>query len=128
MAADLTLNAAHDAKVEALTGIPADDAPHDKDSPYWTIREATPLNHPDPELEKWTEIHNRLFPLCEKILSMRAHTLEGLAVQTNAIGLAAAELWDPGMNQDDDKPNHERMFVEAVCAFLGITPVPLRKT
>jgi hypothetical protein len=123
MAADNTINAAHDAKVEALTGIPTHDAPpYDENKPYWTIRSATPFNLPDPELEKWTDIHKHLFPLCERILAMRAHTLEGLRDQATAITLSAAELWDPGFHDD----SHERMFIECVCQFLGITPVRLR--
>jgi hypothetical protein len=126
MAADHTVNTAYDAKVEALTGTPAGDAPpFDNDSTYWVIRRATPLNHPDPQLEEWTALHARLFPLAERILAMRATTLAGLRVQATAISLAAAELWDHGMNHHDE-PNHERMFVEAVCQFLGVTPVPLR--
>jgi hypothetical protein len=126
MAADNTLNAAHDAKVEAFTGIPASDAPpYDETHPYWAIRKATRLNHPDPELEEWTDFHKRLFPLVEKILAQRAHSLAELRVQATAVSLAAAELWDVG-RPDEDEPHHEKMFVEAVCSFLNVVPVPLR--
>jgi hypothetical protein len=39
---------------------------------------------------------------------------------SRAITLAAAELWDDEFDGDD----HERAFIEAVCAFVGITPLP----
>ena len=41
-------------------------------------------------------------------------------MQTRAVTLAAAELWD----EDRDDNAHERLFIEAVCAFVGITPLP----
>jgi hypothetical protein len=126
MAADRSDDAAHDAKVEALTGVPASNAPpFDADHPYWSIRGATPFDQPAQQIDNtWNDIHARLFPLCERILAMRAHTLAGLRVQATAISLAAANLWDNGPHDNDDSPHHERMFIECVHAFLGITPIP----
>jgi hypothetical protein len=126
MALDRTERAIHDTKVEQLTGISAHEAPpYSKDAAYWTIHETVPHDQPDLQIdETWTNIHAHLFPLCENILSRRAHTLEGLRVQTIAVSLAAAELWDRGHNHDG--PPHERMFIEAASTFLGVVPVPLR--
>jgi hypothetical protein len=124
MAADRSYDAAHDARVEKLTGIPAADAPpYNKDTPYWTIHEAVAYDQPRLHIdETWTAIHARLFPLCENILRRRATTLPGLAVQATAVSLAAAELWDPSPHDNA----HERSFIEAVCDFVGVVPVPLR--
>jgi hypothetical protein len=126
MARDRSDDAAHNTKVRTLTGINTDDLPrpYDRDDPQWLVYDAVPRAKPKP----WDDIHSRLFPLCEHILSQRAHTLAGLAVQANAVSLAAAELWDPGCHHDDDPPQHERMFIQAVCDFLGIIPVPARLT
>jgi hypothetical protein len=71
------------------------------------------------EDEPWDGIHDRLYPLANEIWSKKAQTISGLALQTRAIVLAAHDLWDPGMLSDND---HERKFIEAVCAFVGITP------
>jgi len=46
-----------------------------------------------------------------------------LGVQAKAITLVAAERWNGGF--EDDNPKHEQAFIEPVCAFVGITPVPL---
>src|SRR4051794_32948999 len=88
---------AHEAKVKAITGVARRDAPvYSKDDPtgYWTISEAVPYEHYDPELSGWAEIGDRMFPLCEDILARTAHTPGGLAVQVRAITMAAGELWD----------------------------------
>jgi hypothetical protein len=70
----------------------------------------------------WDRIHERLFPLCEKILSLRPTTLAGLAVQARASSLSEEQLWN-GV----DEPSSERAFIEAVCAFCGIKPVPVER-
>lgn len=70
----------------------------------------------------WNDIQNRLFPLAEEILPLRPITAAGLAVQARAAVLAAAELWDKGVTSDND---HEKLFMEAACAFLGVTPAPI---
>jgi hypothetical protein len=107
----------------ALTGTAREEAPgYNKDDRYWIIREAIPYEHSDPELSKWSDIHDRMYPLCEDILSRTAQTRAGLAVQVKAILMAAADLWD-----NDLPPNaaHERTFIEAVCRFVGIEPPPV---
>lgn len=70
--------------------------------------------------EPWDDIHDRLFPLCEEILSKRAHTIQGLAVQVRAVFLAARDTWEPVFISDTGQ--YERMFIEAVGAFAGIAP------
>jgi hypothetical protein len=76
MRADRTADAAHESKVEQLTGIPACDAPpYSENDPYWIIREAVPHDHPGQQIDKaWMDIHARLFPLAENILCRRAYS------------------------------------------------------
>ena len=67
-------------------------------------------------------IHERLEPLVEEILSRKARTVAGLAVQARAMSAWHSELWDEkiyGKNNDD------RVFIEAVCSFAGVQPVPM---
>jgi hypothetical protein len=73
----------------------------------------------------WSEIHDRLLPLCGRILACRAHTVAGLAVQARAISLSVPELWDDEEEEEDDNSDecHHRRFIEAVCSFTGVVPV-----
>jgi hypothetical protein len=48
-----------------------------------------------------------------------------LAVQAKAITLAVPELWDGGPWDGDVPETRERVFIEAVCAFVGVE-VPSR--
>jgi hypothetical protein len=91
-----------------------------KDERYWIIREAIPYEYSDPEFSKWSDIQDRLYPLCDDILSRTAQTRAGLAVQVKAILMAAADLWDDPLAEDG---SHER---EAVSRFVGVMPAPLR--
>jgi len=114
------------AKVEQVTGIATRDAPNIDDDTigYWDARMSISGDDFDGQAEddRCNAMQARLFPLAEDILARRAQTIAGLAVQAKAITLAAADLWD---EEDADGHDHERTFVEAVCAFVGITPVPL---
>ena len=67
------------------------------------------------------KIQDQLFPLVDEILSLKASTPAGLAVQAKAVAYAAADLWDP----PDLEETHERLFIEAACAFCNITPWPI---
>jgi hypothetical protein len=69
------------------------------------------------DVEPWDAIHGRLFPLAEEILSKKARTIAGLAVQARAVTLAAREIWEPEFMEEHD---HERKFIESVCAFVGV--------
>jgi hypothetical protein len=66
------------------------------------------------------DILETLDTLTKEIISRKAETVAGLAVQARAMTVYYAELWDV----DDDNHDH-RNFIEAVCAFVGITPEPL---
>jgi hypothetical protein len=70
----------------------------------------------------WDDIQDRLFTLAAAILPRRAVTAAGFAVQARAVVFAAAELWDRGVIPED---SHEKLFIEAACAFLGIMPAPI---
>jgi hypothetical protein len=64
----------------------------------------------------------------DEILPLKASTPAGLAVQVKAVVFAAADLWDiiPDDEPDDYNP-HERLFIEAACAFCGIAPLPMQR-
>jgi hypothetical protein len=67
----------------------------------------------------WTSIHDRMYPLVDAILSRGAQTVAGLAVQARAATAARADLWE------EAEDTYERTFMDAVCEFLNVTPVPL---
>ena len=69
----------------------------------------------------WKNIHDRLHPLLDEILSYEAQTLAGLVVQTHALALSNSEWWGDGY--EDNERNC--LFVESLCSFLGITPVAI---
>jgi hypothetical protein len=51
------------------------------------------------------------------MLSRKAQTIAGLAVQTRAITMAAGDLWNADLEPNEA---YERTFIEAVCAFVGV--------
>jgi hypothetical protein len=114
-----------EARVFAETGIAYRDAPaitdENRDTGYWAIRDKvideTP--HHDPDLMEWGRIHDRMYPLVDKILGYKAQTVAGLAVQVQAIAISHTELWD----EDEEDCYRHRLFIEAVCAFVGVKPV-----
>jgi hypothetical protein len=69
----------------------------------------------------WNDIHGRMWPMIDAIMSIKPRTLAGFAVMARAFTLHHAEQWEP--DADDDL--HHRTFMEAVCAFAGVVPVPL---
>jgi hypothetical protein len=68
----------------------------------------------------WNEISDRQFPLIEDIFEQRPHTVAGLAVVARAITLYWAERWEP----ISEFTGYDRAFMEMVCAFAGVVPVP----
>jgi hypothetical protein len=73
-------------------------------------------------LSVWDKIQDPFFPLVKEILSLKA-TTAGLAVLVKAVAYAASDLWDG--DEDSGFTPHERMFIEAACAFCNITPWPI---
>jgi hypothetical protein len=67
----------------------------------------------------WTDIHGRLYPIVDDILARRAQTIAGLAVQARAAVMSEAHIWDARGEET------ERVFIEAVCAFVGVKPEQL---
>jgi hypothetical protein len=68
----------------------------------------------------WNEIHDRLYPLCDRILSFRPRTVAGVAIQARAISLSADTLWD---EQQCERDQNLLSFIEAMCLFAGVRPV-----
>jgi hypothetical protein len=129
--ADDENRAAFEAKVEQATGIAFRDAPDIPERPwpvdnYWAIRSRIISEEPhgDPDSTRWDRFFDRLSPLIDAILSRKAQTVAGLAVQARAFTLSSNEWWG------DDPPceNDALAFAEAVCAFVGIVPTPLERT
>jgi len=73
----------------------------------------------------WDKFHDRLYPLVDEILRLKASTPAGLAVQARAVVMAAQDLWDCADHHDGNQ--HERLFIEAACAFCGIAPLPMQR-
>ncbi|HUI12562.1 MAG TPA: hypothetical protein VL048_03720 [Xanthobacteraceae bacterium] len=136
-------SAALDAAVERATGIARRDAPkipkgYRRCSPvpkltkknravwYWATHDKIMEQSPstDPDLTVWDEIHDRLHPLARDIISRKAQTVAGLAVQARAMTVYYSELWDGGSVDDENEHDH-RNFIEAVCVFAGVKPLPL---
>jgi hypothetical protein len=63
----------------------------------------------------WDKLNGRLNPLVDKILAMRATTVDGLRVQAHAVATASPELFD---DCDDCRP--EVNFARAVLEFVGV--------
>jgi hypothetical protein len=93
----------------------------------WTVQNAIDRRRSDADKEGddaseefWGGFNNRQELLMNEIFSYKAKTAAGLALQVRAMTLWHFELWDKA-----DYHRDHRLFVEAVCAFVGVTPVPL---
>jgi hypothetical protein len=124
---------AFEALVKKATGIDFEHAPEIPHRPwpigsYWDIRDKISTNpsrdradvNEHGESIVWKSIHDRMYDLIDEILELEAKTIPGLAVQAQAITLSEFELWD-----DEYNDNPVRAFIDAVCAFAGVTPLPL---
>jgi hypothetical protein len=76
----------------------------------------------DPDLERWSRIHDRMWPLVDAILAVKPQSLAGLAVVTRAVALANAEWWD----ENGPEGEAATAYIEGVASFLGIKPAPIR--
>jgi hypothetical protein len=66
------------------------------------------------------DLNDRMFALIDEIQTHKAATLAGLAVLTRACVLSNASQWGGRLATEDER---DRRFIEALCDFLGITPV-----
>jgi hypothetical protein len=69
----------------------------------------------------WNHIHDRMYALHDRILAIQPKTVAGLVVHLRAFSAAESGLWD-GAGGDDDKT---RKLLDSICAFAGVTPLPL---
>jgi hypothetical protein len=76
----------------------------------------------DPESEGWTDFHDRMYPVCDRILACRPQTIAGLGVQARAISLTEEGWWDGDWDEHGPE-NYTRDFVASVCAFAGVRTV-----
>jgi hypothetical protein len=74
----------------------------------------------------WGRFNNRLYDLVDEIMSLKATTLAGLAVQTRAMVAAEFELWELDPEKSDYTDQLRREFLELTCSFLGIEPARIR--
>jgi hypothetical protein len=127
-----------DARVEAATGIPRDQAPKivvpafledhpDKSAVAYSRvwhRIADELyrgpNGEDLSELAWNDIHDRMWPLAKRIMGHRPKTLAGLAVLARAASFAREDWFD----DEHEKSGTGRSIIEAMCAFCGVTPLP----
>jgi hypothetical protein len=71
----------------------------------------------------WAKISDRTFSLASQALLKTAVTAEGLGLQARIVSLCENGLWS--WNREDSQLRRFREFVEVVCRFSGVTPVPL---
>jgi hypothetical protein len=72
----------------------------------------------DDDNSPWDPIVDRVHSLTDDILGRRSCTIDGLTLQVRALRMATC-------NFEDEVGGYKatESFVEAVCAFVGITPV-----
>jgi hypothetical protein len=125
---DRNWSAAVDAETERVTGIAKCHAPKPHidnfDTGYWAEQRRISSEIPGGEESDsaWDDINERLNPLAHEIISHKAQTIAGLAVQARAMTVYYPLLWDA---DDEDEYEHHRNFIESVCSFVGLTPLPL---
>ena len=119
---DRRFEAALDAEIKRRVGMsaPPNFDYHDDLTGYWATRSAildermTTCSD-----EPWTSIHDRLFPLAEKILSYRPKSRAGFAVQVRAFMLTDAIDIDCN---GDLEPQERRLldFFASASGFAGV--------
>ena len=73
--------------------------------------------------EVWERLHERVFPVANEILSHKATTLAGLALQTRALALTNNELsHEPSSVMDNS--DRIQLYFRSVCSVLGLAPPP----
>lgn len=132
-AIDRKQSAAINAALEAagLSDIDHRSLPDDEFRAYLAKRDAVThpiyyadgdVNEDGEEVDVWDDIHDRMWPIIDAIMAIKPRTLAGLAVVARTFSLRHAEQWELAINADDDL--HHRAFMETMCAFAGVVPVP----
>jgi hypothetical protein len=75
----------------------------------------------DGESIAWNDLHSRMWPLIEDILEHRPRTVAGLVIMARAMSLECSSTWN---STSDPTAVNEQAFIEAVCNFCGVVPVP----
>ena len=91
----------------------------------WIAQREVDRKTPEDTDNAWESIFDHLDPLVHLILARKARTKTGLAIQALAASIARQELWEPTNVEEEASLDVERMFIETVCHFVGITPFPL---
>jgi hypothetical protein len=91
----------------------------------WVVQRAVDRKTPEDTDKAWDSIFDHLDPLVQLILARKARTKAGLAIQALAASIACQELWEDGNVNEEAPADVERIFIEAVCRYAGITPFPL---
>jgi hypothetical protein len=73
----------------------------------------------DPDLERWSMLHDRMHPLVDRIMSHRPKTLAGLGMMTRAASLS----YDDYERENDGGENRHGNLISAVCPFCSVEPI-----
>jgi hypothetical protein len=72
----------------------------------------------DPDLKRWSALHDRMHPLVDRIMTHRPKTLAGLGVLTRAASLSYDDF-----DRENDNESKQGDLISAVCSFCGVEPV-----
>jgi hypothetical protein len=127
-----------DARVETASGIPRDQAPKIVAPAFWEdhpdkaaiaysrvwIQISDELyrgpNGEDLGAMRWSAIHDRMWPLANRIMQDRPKTVAGLGIVARAASFVCEEWFD----DEHPDPDQDRSIIEAMCAFCGVIPLP----
>jgi hypothetical protein len=87
---------------------------------YSEAREAI-HEDPDPDPDRWDRFNDRRLPLVDAILAIKPKTVAGLGVLARAFTLWKSQEWE----HPEVQCSQDVAFMEAVCAFAGVLPVPI---
>jgi hypothetical protein len=85
---------------------------------YSALQSADDWAEVDPDLERWSVMHDRMHPLVDRIMNHRPKTIAGLGMLMRAASLSYDDY-----ERHNDGGNRHGNLISAVCAFCGIEAV-----
>ncbi len=89
------------------------------------LRQTAPTPYGICSDEEHDRLVGALYPLAIEILSHRASTRDGLALQARAIMSYVPEFWDDAIENLDGNETAACHFIRSVCAFTGVPFPPI---